>query len=141
MISLILKPLKKPYKYINLRKTEFVEDMQIEEDKDTKDVEMNVVEEDMAKVKFGQYEKDLEGQVEAVKFIRKIEEQMFQYNISKDERMVLISTIGSIFTEAIYGVQKRLYTGWKDFMDVLLETIKSSDPFNTLMLKATWTNL
>lgn len=141
MISLVLKPLKKPYKYLHFPKTEFVEDMQVEEQNKASDEVALNLEEDMSKLKFGQFEKDLEREVLDIKYLRTIEDQKYQYTVAKDERLALIATLGSIFTEAIYGVQKRLYTGWKDFMTVLLENLKTMDSLNLLVFKAAWTNL
>lgn len=141
MITLVLKPLKKPYKYLHFPKVEFTEDMQVEEQNQTSNELALNLEEDMTKLKFGQFEKDLEREVCDIKYLRQIEEQKYQYTIAKDERLALISTLGSIFTEAIYGVQKRLYTDWKGFMAVLLDNVKELDAQSLLVLKAAWTNL
>ena len=125
--SVCLNPIIKPYKYINIPKEiyeEKQEEMEIEEVKDHEGI-IYFGSSELNDPAFGKVEKWIKKEVEKHKFIRKIKDQEFVYNFSYDDKIFLITTVSTIFSEVIYGVQYKLYTDWKIFIDILCDNIKT----------------
>ena len=94
---------------------------------------------------FWQFEKFINNCIHNRTFSRTVGNQEFSYDFSYDEKLELIAILSMIFTEAIYGVQKRLYTEWMPFWDILLGMISTEDeellPWYTNIFRFTMINL
>lgn len=76
---------------------------------------------ELADPAFCKFEKSITKKIHSHQFIRKIEGNEYEYEVDHNQRLDLIATLSTVFVEATYGVQKRLYTDWKTFLDVLLD--------------------
>lgn len=154
--SVCLKPIKKPYKYLTLSKSKVSDDAEMtSENHLEKSDESQALNEheviiytrynELSDPAFCQFEKWINSSIDSHKFIRKVEDKTYLYNFESEERLDLIATLSAIFTEAIYGVQKKLYTEWTTFVDILLDNIKDKDEefsaWNVNLLRFTFVNL
>ena len=154
--SVCLKPMKKPYKYLTLSKSKVSGDVEMtpevlqEQSGETQGLTehegiLYARYNELADPAFCQFEKWINSSIEDHKFVRQVEDKTYEYHFETEERLNLIATLSTIFTEAIYGVQKKLYTEWTSFVDVLIENIKSKNSefsaWHVNILRFTFINL
>jgi hypothetical protein len=125
--SVCLKPLRKPYKYLELAKNEVhgEADMEIEqigtteEDKTPHNSFLYARTNELSDPAFCQFDKELTHNLSQIKVIREIGETKYEYSFDFQAKAQLCATLSTIFTEAAYGVQKGLFTEWKSIISVL----------------------
>jgi len=131
--SVCLKPIKKPYKFNYALSKKLV----------SGDVEMAAEKEELATNEehsefvysrsnelsdsaFCQFEKWISSKVDSHEYLRQINDAEYLYHMDSNARNTLIATLSTLFTESIYGVQKKLFTEWKSILEVLIDNVKDS---------------
>lgn len=71
-----------------------------------------------------QYEKELDRKLHNFKATNS--KTGSQYQIEFTQKRSLIITISNLFVETIYGVQKKLYTNWKNLINMMIKYIVDS---------------
>lgn len=116
--SVCLHPLQKPYKYISEQAAEILENS-INLENLEEPGSFLYCEDELESEQFCGFEKGLRKQLGEYRFVRKSEAEEKEYEYTLDQKISLLTTVSTIFSEAAYGVQFKLYTDWKIFVDIL----------------------